>query len=72
MRKILLATIGVLAASLGGLWLLQGIGIVNIEPIICVAECRAIQGPSFVWTAVGFLAFMAGAVMVFRSLRRHR
>ena len=53
--------IGVVAALLGGLWLLQGIGVVHLRPILCFADCDPVQGPSATWAAIGLLVLAAGA-----------
>jgi len=68
--KIVLLVIGVVALLLGGLWLLQGLGIVNIPPILCVADCEPIEGGSATWAIVGLVVAAAGAVAVYLGLRR--
>jgi hypothetical protein len=62
--------LGVLAVLLGGLWLVQGLGLVQIEPIACVAECEALEGPSMTWAGIGFALAMAGALAIMYALRR--
>jgi len=69
MKKIALVA-GVTAASLGGLWMLQGLGLVHIRPILCFADCAPIQGASIAWTIIGFLLVTAGVFAVFFSLKR--
>lgn len=69
MKKAALA-FGVIAALLGGLWLLQGLGIVHVPPILCFADCAPIQGASRTWAISGFLLVTAGVVAIFFSLRR--
>ncbi|RYE40205.1 MAG: hypothetical protein EOP24_41705 [Hyphomicrobiales bacterium] len=49
------AVLGVIAVLLGGLWFLQGTGLVTIGPILCIAECEALEGPSLLWAVLGFL-----------------
>ena len=63
---------GVVCGLLGGLWLLQGIGIVNIRPILCFADCEPIQGPSVTWAIVGFAVVMAGAIAVLWALKQYQ
>ena len=70
MRKIALCVFGVILALLGGLWLLQGLGVVNIEPVACVAACERLEGPSAGWAAVGTVVLLAGVLTVFYALRR--
>lgn len=69
MRAVVLV-VSAIAVLLGGLWLVQGLGLVEIEPMLCFAECEPIAGPSPTWAIVGFLMVMAGAVGIRRSLKR--
>ena len=68
MKKTILF-IGVISALLGGLWLLQGLGVVHVRPILCFADCTAIQGASSVWATIGFLLLAAGIIAIFSSRR---
>jgi hypothetical protein len=56
---------GIGAALLGGLWLLQGLGLVHLRPILCFADCAPVQGPSPTWVVVGAVVFAAGGLSVF-------
>ena len=58
---------GVIGVLLGGLWLLQGLGIVHVRPILCFANCTPIQGPSSTWAIVGITVFAAGVRAIFYS-----
>lgn len=69
MRK-LLGVIGVLAVLLGGLWLLQGLGIVHMKPILCFADCAPVQGPSTQWAVIGGVLAAAGLLAAFHGFRR--
>lgn len=53
-----------IAALLGGLWLLQGLGIVQMRSILCFADCVPVQRPSATWAVIGacVLAFGGAAV----------
>ena len=68
--KIAILVAGVIGVLLGGLWLLQGLGIVQIPPILCVAECEPLEGPAPIWAVVGFALAAAGALAIFYALRR--
>ncbi len=68
--NIAILVLGGIAVLLGGLWLLQGLGLVTIEPILCVAECEPLDGPAPFWAAIGFVLFAAGAFGVFRAITR--
>lgn len=69
MNKITLVA-GVIGVLPGGLWLLQGLGVVHIRPILCFANCAPIQGSSPTWAIVGFLLATAGVLAIYFSLRR--
>lgn len=69
--KTITAGVGVLCLLLGGLWLLQGLGVVHLRPILCVAGCTPLQGPSWTWTTVGVLVLIAGILLV-RHARKGR
>lgn len=66
MKKLTLFC-GVIAVLLGSLWLLQGLGVVQIRPILCFVDCAPIQGASRTWTVIGFLMVAAGVVAIVRS-----
>ena len=68
--KWIMPVLGVVASLLGALWLVQGLGLVTIPPILCVAECETLQGPSPVWAIVGAIVLLAGLYAVWRALRR--
>lgn len=57
--------VGVICVLLGGLWLLQGLGVVHIRPILCFANCEPVQGPSTAWAITGFLLLAAGAMAIY-------
>lgn len=68
--KIVALVFGVIAVLLGGLWLLQGLGVVQIEPVACVAECEALEGPSPTWAIIGFVVAAAGALAILYAVRQ--
>jgi hypothetical protein len=70
MLKWIGAIIGLLALLLGGLWLLQGTGLVVIDPIACVGECAALTGPSLPWALAGTALALTGAALIWFTLRR--
>jgi hypothetical protein len=70
MKKIALTVIGVILVLLGGLWLVQGLGLVTIEPIACVAGCEPLEGPSPMWAAIGFAVLAAGLGAIYLAFRR--
>jgi hypothetical protein len=68
--KILLVILGAVGVLLGGLWFVQGLGIVTIPPILCVAECEPLEGQSIPWAIIGFIVLVAGLFGLWRGLRR--
>ena len=70
MMRILALVFGIAAILLGGLWLLQGLGVVQVQPILCFADCAHIQGPSNTWPAFGALALVLGILAIILSRRR--
>ncbi|HTM76074.1 MAG TPA: hypothetical protein VL133_00380 [Devosia sp.] len=67
--KWVMAILGIIAILLGGLWFLQGTGIVVIAPIACVGECGALEGPSLPWAISGAAMIIAGTVALLFALR---
>jgi hypothetical protein len=68
--KTIALVVGVIGVLLGGLWLLQGLGVVHVQPILCVADCTPIQGSSPTWAIAGFFVVSAGALAIFYSLKQ--
>lgn len=69
MSKIALAA-GIVCILLGGFWLLQGLGLVHVRPILCIADCAPVEGSSRSWAIIGLLALMAGAAMIVYFFKR--
>ena len=68
--KIVGLLFGLAAVLLGCLWLLQGIGLVHLRPLLCFADCEPVQGPSASWAVMGALVFTIGAAVVRWSSKR--
>lgn len=64
MVRLLALLFGIITFLLGTLWLLQGLGIVHVRPILCFADCAPVQGPSVTWTTIGAIAMAVGASCV--------
>ncbi|ELY90979.1 hypothetical protein C484_12166 [Natrialba taiwanensis DSM 12281] len=72
-KATVLTIVGVTLALLGTLWVVQGLGIVQIGPILCVADCEPIAGRSVQWAVTGAIALFVGIVTVRAGLKRvHR
>ena len=70
LRRIAIGLVCGLVLALGGLWLLQGTGLVHVRPILCFADCAELQGPSTTWAIVGLIMVVVGAWGVVYSRRR--
>jgi hypothetical protein len=68
--KWIVAVIGAAAVLLGGLWLLQGTGLVTIQPILCVADCEPLESSSFGWAIAGLVLLAAGVAAVWFAIGR--
>ena len=69
--KLIALVLGVIFALLGGLWLLQGLGLVHLRPILCFVDCVPIQEPSLTWAIIGFASLLLGSIVVLYSLKHH-
>ncbi len=68
----ILSLLGVIAILLGGLWLVQGLGLVTIGPILCVAECETLEGPAPGWVLAGAVVLALGAGLMWLAWGRAR
>jgi hypothetical protein len=68
--KAIVLTVSVIGVLLGGLWLLQGLGLVQVRPILCFANCEPVQGPSLAWAVTGFLVVTAGILGILYLFKR--
>ncbi len=69
-KAAVMTTLGAIVALLGMLWVVQGLGIVQIGPVLCVADCEPITGRSAQWTVIGAIALFVGIVGIRAGLRR--
>lgn len=69
--KSFVLVVSVIGVLLGGLWLLQGLGLVQVRPILCFADCEPVQGPSSTWAIIGLLVVTASVLGIRHSLK-HR
>lgn len=65
-----LVLVGILVAGLGALWLLQGSGVVHLDPILCVANCAPVTGYHPEWQVTGAIALALGAGAIVVGARR--
>ncbi len=69
-KQIAGGIIGAFIAFLGLLWSLQGTGILQVRPVVCVSNCEEIVGGSPLWAAVGVVTFIIGILILIVSVRR--
>ncbi len=69
-KVTILTILGAIVALLGTLWLVQGLGIIQLGPILCVADCEPIAGRSAQWTVIGMITLFVGTAIVWAGLRR--
>ena len=67
--QFLAIVLSLVLLPVGGLWLLQGTGLVSVPPILCVAECEPLVGPSLPWALAGLASLAIGAILLWRALR---
>jgi hypothetical protein len=72
MKQIILLPIAIILTLLGLLWFIQGIGLLNITPILCFANCQPITGGSPVWAAIGALMLVVGVIIIGNFLQKKR
>ena len=63
---------GVALTLLGLLWLLQGADLINIRPILCVANCKPLEGRSVGWMTAGALLLVVGLRVITSGVRSRR
>ncbi len=71
-KQIAGVLLGAFIAFLGLLWSLQGTGILQIRPILCVTDCEEIVGVSPFWAITGAITFIIGIIIIVISMRRVR
>ena len=68
MKLIALGFVCILTV-LGGLWLMQGLGIVHVRPILCFTDCAPITGRSPMWVVIGAVSLVVSGSLVFCLLQ---
>lgn len=71
-RAVTRILFGIALALLGSLWLLQGADLVHIRPILCVADCKPLEGGSIGWMVTGALVLVAGLLVIASGVRGRR
>lgn len=68
--KALILVVSVMAVLLGALWLLQGLGLVQMQPIVCFGDCQPVEGPSATWVVAGLLLLLLGIAGIANWFKR--
>lgn len=63
-------SIGLVAVLLDVLWLLQGLGIVHLRPILCFTDCDPVHEPSAKWAVTGAAVLAVGVIVMLWPLKR--
>ncbi|HEX5576161.1 MAG TPA: hypothetical protein VFX42_09830 [Gemmatimonadales bacterium] len=69
-RALSWIVLGVASTLLGLLWLLQGADLLHIRPILCIANCKPVEGGSIGWMTAGALVLVVGLLAIAVGLRR--
>lgn len=69
-RSLAWVLFGVVSTLLGLLWLLQGADVLHVRPILCVANCKPVEGGSIGWMAAGTLVLVLGLLAIAAGFRR--
>ena len=62
--------VGVGATLLGSLLLLQGAGLLHVRPILCLADCKPLEGRSVGWITAGAVVLLGGLLAIAAGFRR--
>ena len=63
--------VGTLLTALGLLWSVQGADLIQIKPILCVANCETITGGSTLWLSIGIITTVIGlALLIVKRVKR--
>lgn len=71
MMQVFKIVFGIVLVALGLLWSLQGAELIQVKPILCVANCEPMVGGSVLWLIVGIGALAAGLGLLV-SVKRKR
>jgi predicted cobalt transporter CbtA len=66
MARIVRTVVGILLASLGVLWTLQGADLIRVKPILCLANCKPLAGGSNTWLVAGLVCVAIGLFLLMR------
>jgi hypothetical protein len=61
---------GVASTRRGLLWLLQGADVLHVRPILCLANCKLLEGRSLGWMTAGAGVLLGGLLAIAVGFRR--
>lgn len=67
MNRIIALGFGIVTVLLGALWFSQGVGLLHLRPVLCLANCAPIQGPSGSRALTGAVTLIVGGFGVLWS-----
>ena len=53
----------------GVFWFLQGVGVLNVCPILCFSNCDCIEGGSQFWSILGGVVIVIGILIAIITMR---
>jgi hypothetical protein len=56
--------VGTILTALGMLWSAQGAALIQIKPILCVANCDPIASGSTLWLSIGIITTVIGLALL--------
>lgn len=59
--------LGFVAVLLRAPWFLQGMGLLHLWPILCLANCTPVQVPSVSWAITGAITLVVGGLSILSS-----
>lgn len=62
--RIFKTILGITLVAIGLLWSLQGADLIQMKPVLCMANCKPLVGGSVTWFFVGVVAIVVGLVML--------
>ena len=67
--RIVWTLLGAIGLLLGGLWLLQGLALIEIRPVLCLAACEPVTGGSLLWAGIGLVMLVLGLLALRQAFR---
>lgn len=59
-RRIFVVFLGAACTAIGLLWFLQGMHLIETQPLLCATTCQAVTEASLTWTIIGAVTLALG------------